>query len=116
MKLSRPLDFMVIADHSDGMGFFPRLMAGDPYVMDKEIGRKWKRMIDDGQGVDAALEIIGLFSQGKFPWPTNDAGMAKPVWQECIETAERYNEPGRFTAMIGYEWTSLVRGTTCTAS
>src|SRR5262249_30171869 len=24
-KLSRPLDFMVVADHSDGFGFFPQL-------------------------------------------------------------------------------------------
>src|ERR1700704_5751589 len=28
-KLSRPLDFMVVADHSDGMGFFPQLIGGD---------------------------------------------------------------------------------------
>ena len=26
-KLSRPLDFLVITDHSDGMGFFPDMMA-----------------------------------------------------------------------------------------
>src|SRR5512147_2859462 len=28
VKLSRPLDFLVVADHSDGMGFFPQLMGG----------------------------------------------------------------------------------------
>ena len=30
VKLSRPLDFIVVADHSDNMGFFPKLFAGDP--------------------------------------------------------------------------------------
>ena len=30
VKLARPLDFLVVADHSDNMGFFPRLYGGDP--------------------------------------------------------------------------------------
>jgi len=111
-RLSRPLDFVVIADHSDGMGFFDMFADGDPVVMDKDEGRRWNKMIAEGgqQGVDAALEIITLFSQGKFPWETNDPKLMKPIWRQTIEAAEKYNEPGRFTAFIGYEWTSLVKG------
>ena len=33
VKLSRPLDFLVVADHSDGFGFFPLLMSGTPRIM-----------------------------------------------------------------------------------
>ena len=33
VKLSRPLDFLVVADHSDNMGFFPRLFAGEPELL-----------------------------------------------------------------------------------
>ncbi|HYN05730.1 MAG TPA: DUF3604 domain-containing protein, partial [Vicinamibacteria bacterium] len=33
VKLSRPLDFLVVADHSDNMGFFPDLFAGKPEVL-----------------------------------------------------------------------------------
>ena len=33
VKLSRPLDFLVVADHSDNMGFFPRLYAGDTKML-----------------------------------------------------------------------------------
>ncbi len=111
-KLGRPLDFVVMADHSDGMGFFNMWAEGDPLLMDKEIGRKWHKAINEGgqASVDAALEIITLFSQGKFPWKTNDPKFMKPVWQEVIAAAEKYNEPGKFTAFIGYEWTSLVKG------
>src|SRR3977135_3821880 len=32
-KLSRPLDFLVGTDHSDGMGFFPQLIGGDPGLL-----------------------------------------------------------------------------------
>jgi len=111
-KLGEPLDFVVIADHSDGMGFFDMFANGDPAVMDKDEGRRWNAAINQGgqASVDAALEIITLFSQDKFPWATNDSEKMKPIWQKVIEAAEKYNEPGRFTAFIGYEWTSLVRG------
>src|SRR5512143_3146831 len=66
-KLSRPLDFLVVADHSDGMGFFPLLMSGDPTVLSSELGKRWYDMIKGGKGADAALEIITNFSAGKMP-------------------------------------------------
>src|SRR4051794_1070465 len=66
-KLSRPLDFLVVADHSDNMGFFTDLFAGKPELLADTTGRKWYDMIQAGQGGAAAMEIIGTFSQGKFP-------------------------------------------------
>src|SRR5829696_6459173 len=66
-KLSRPLDFLVVADHSDNMGFFPDLLAAKPNIMADPTGRKWHDMIVGGQGAAAAIEIIVAFSQNKFP-------------------------------------------------
>jgi hypothetical protein len=66
-RLSRPLDFLVVADHSDNMGFFPDLFAGKPEVMADPTGRKWHDLIVGGQGAQAAAEIISAFSQGTFP-------------------------------------------------
>ena len=40
VKLSRPLDFLVVADHSDNMGFFPKLYAGDPEFLADPTGRR----------------------------------------------------------------------------
>jgi hypothetical protein len=109
-KLSRPMDFTVIADHSDGMGFFTMIAGGDPRMMAAEDGRRWNKMINSGNGVTAALELIGKFSQGDMAWRTNDPELMKPVWNEVVEAAERHNDPGNFTAFIGYEWTSLLKG------
>src|SRR6202050_4519665 len=66
-KLSRPLDFLVVSDHSDNMGFITDLFAGRPELLADPQGRKWYDMIQSGKGGQAALEIIGAFAQGKFP-------------------------------------------------
>ncbi|MEM8678598.1 MAG: DUF3604 domain-containing protein, partial [Planctomycetota bacterium] len=111
-RLSRPRDFVVIADHSDGMGIFDLLRQGDPRVVIDDQTRRWHEAINEGgeAAVEAALELISSFSQGQAPFPTNDPELSRPVWDECVKMAERYNDPGKFTAFIGYEWTSLVKG------
>ena len=113
VRLSRPLDFLVVADHSDNMGFFPDLFAGKENIVSDPQGKDWYDRIQAGEGVDVALELIGLFSQGKFPEHlayTPDSAPYKAAWQLMIDAAEKYNDPGNFTAFIGYEWTSLVQG------
>ncbi len=112
-RLSRPLDWLVVADHSDNMGFFPDLNAGAAHLLSDETGRDWYERIHRGEGASVALELIGLFSQGNFPEAMiyrPDSAPYKSAWAKTVAAAERYNEPGRFTAFIGYEWTSLVTG------
>lgn len=113
VKLSRPLDFLVVADHSDNMGFFPDLFAGKPNLLADPTGRQWYDMIQSGKGADAAIAIIVAFSHGTFPkdlmyFPGTPAYHS--AWQETIAAAEGFNDPGRFTAFIGYEWTSNTGG------
>ena len=113
VKLSRPLDFLVVADHSDNMGFFPDLFAGKPELLASPTGRKWYDLIQSGRGAEAAIDVIVQFSQGTFPKELMYAPGTrayKGAWQETIAAAEKYNEPGRFTAFIGYEWTSNTGG------
>jgi len=115
VKLSRPLDFLVVADHSDNMGFFPRLFAGDPDMLADPTGKRWYAMIQEGgqTAVQVAVEVIVAFSQNTFPralasLPGDPAYRA--AWEEAIDAAEKYNDPGEFTAFIGYEWTSNTSG------
>ncbi|MFM0472024.1 DUF3604 domain-containing protein [Paraburkholderia strydomiana] len=112
-KLSRPLDFLVVTDHSDNMGFFPDLLAGKPEMLADPTGRRWFDMVQEGKGGDAAMEIIVAFSQGKFPPALLYSPGSTPyrsAWRETIKAAEEANDPGRFTAFIGYEWTSNTGG------
>ena len=113
VKLSRPLDFLVVADHSDNMGFFPDLFRGESKILANPTGRKWYDMIQAGKGAEAAIAIVVAFSQGTFPreimyFPGSPG--YRSAWRETIEAAEAYNDPGRFTAFIGFEWTSNTGG------
>ncbi|MBY5570170.1 DUF3604 domain-containing protein [Rhizobium leguminosarum] len=112
-KLSRPLDFLVVADHSDNMGMFPDLFAGKPDVIADPQARTWYDMIKSGQGATAALEIIFSFGKGTLPKSMIYGPETRPyknAWQDTIKAAEEYNAPGQFTAFIGYEWTSNTGG------
>ncbi|MCP5123502.1 MAG: DUF3604 domain-containing protein [Pseudomonadales bacterium] len=113
VRLSRPLDFLVVADHSDNMGFFPDLIAGAPFILADPTGKDWYDRIKAGKGVGVAIELIGLFAQDKFPPALvykPDSAPYKAAWDQTVAAAERYNQPGVFTAFIGYEWTSLIHG------
>jgi hypothetical protein len=114
-RLSRPLDFIVVADHSDNMGFFPKLLSGDPTFLAYETGKRWYEMIQKGgqDAVGVATEVIDKFSKGTFPpalasLPGTET--YRSAWEKDIRAAEKYNEPGRFSAFIGYEWTSNTGG------
>lgn len=117
VKLSRPLDWLVIADHSDGMGLINDLASAAPAVTRFEQGERWSKGLRAGgqTAVDTALDLIATFSQGKID-PDLMAAYSPgskiyaSVWDKVVKAAEASNDPGTFTALIGFEWTSLVRG------
>ncbi len=113
VKLSRPLDFLVVTDHSDNMGFFADLAAGKPEVLADPLGRKWYDLMQSGKGGEAAIDIVMKFSQGLFPKTLIYAPGTpayRSTWRETIKAADEADTPGRFTAFIGYEWTSNTGG------
>ena len=119
-KLSRPLDFLVVADHSDDMGFFPQLFAGKPEMLADPTGRRWYDLIQSGQGADAALEIIGSFSQGTFPKAIMLRCPARPP--TARPGRRRSRQPRRPTTRADSRPSSATSGprtpaaTTCTAT
>jgi hypothetical protein len=112
IKLSRPLDFLVVADHSDGMGAMKEIFKGNPNLMTDPTVRDWNKRMNAGgeEAFLATMDVINSFTQGKIPAVVLDREFQKTIWDEYIDLAEAFNEPGRFTAMIGYEWTSTENG------
>jgi hypothetical protein len=112
VKLGQPLDWVAITDHSDGMGAITELKAGNPEMMGDPTLKRWHDMMANGpvEGKKAVMELIAAQSQKKLPAAISDVTFAKTMWNKNVDVAEKYNEPGRFTTFIAYEWTSNVGG------
>jgi hypothetical protein len=107
-RLSRPLDFLVIADHAEMYGLMPQLLGGDPEVLSTEAGKKWYGELTSGDQARifaTAMEIVASLS-GDEP-PIKNEKAVRNAWQTYTALADKYNEPGRFTALIGFEWTAI---------
>jgi len=117
LKLSRPLDYLVITDHSDMMGIATDIQRGAPNILAVPKGKEWAEAFAEGgqAAAEAAFDLIGNFSQGTIPKVLLEqyspgSTIYNGVWEKIIKTADSYNEPGRFTALIGFEWTSIPKG------
>jgi len=112
VRLSRPYDWMVVADHSDALGLADGVIAGDPELMKDPVLRKWnKQMAQGGQeAMLAVMDMIGRQSNGTLPKAMTDPQATFDKWRELTSIVESYNDPNRFTAFIGYEWTSNAGG------
>lgn len=112
-RLSRPLDFLVVSDHAEAFGSMVAVVKGDPGLMGNPQIRRWHDMIKEGgdTAMKAAWELIGCLSDPtKMPAEFKEPAFIRSVWEPYIKTAESFNEPGRFTAFIGYEWTGQLTG------
>jgi len=112
VRLSRPLDWLVIADHSEFMGVAVALTEGDPRLMVDAKSRRWNEMMngDNASATQAAVEMITDMGRGQIPDVYFDRDLAKSIWQSHLEITERYNDPGEFTAFMGYEWSAMPSG------
>ena len=117
VRLARPLDWLVVTDHSDMMGIATDIQNGAPNVMAVPKGREWAEGFQKGGEAagKAAFDLITNFAQMTIPEQlVKDYSPGSPVynkvWDKITRTADEYNEPGHFTALIGYEWTSVPKG------
>lgn len=108
-QLGRPLDFLVIADHAEGLGVSPMLNAGDSVVLKDPLGAQLYEYIKNGDA-GAAYDGWRKATREKNNTLIINQEMMNSAWHKLTESAEKYNNPGKFTAMIGYEWTSIPSG------
>lgn len=109
-KLSRPLDFLVVSDHAEYLGLADLLNNADPDLLATKVGKSWyDRMMKGGrEGSQVALEVF--LSIGKREELYKSDQIKRSVWEYVTGIATKYNEPGKFTAFNGFEWTSSPGG------
>ena len=106
-KLSRPLDWLVVSDHAEMYGLMPQLLKGDPEILATEKGKRWYDMLMKGDPditFTAAMEIVASLQQKEPPFKSTKA--IKDAWRTYTALADTYNEPGVFSAIIGWEYTT----------
>ncbi|MEE8400132.1 MAG: DUF3604 domain-containing protein [Desulfobacterales bacterium] len=110
VRLRRPLDFLVIADHAGALGLAASIQNSDPALMETEAG---KRLLDKFRAYQASpgdptasWEFqTAMGTEG----PKLGLGYKQSIWRTVTANAEAYNAPGIFTAFIGFEWSSSGR-------
>ena len=114
VQLSRPLDFLVVADHAESFGAMSAVLAGDPELMGDSVLKRWHDLMNQGPegGLKVYTELNVEYGSKNLPLPgpLNDPKMLHTLWERNTAMAEKYNDPGHFTALIGYEWTSNTGG------
>lgn len=107
-RLSRPLDFLLIADHAEYLGVSAMLDSQADQLANSEIGRRWLALKKQDNLVEIMLDSHKA-SMGVRNTP-HDIDVSRRVWNKVAQAADRHNEPGKFTAFIGYEWSALPQG------
>ena len=106
-RLNRPLDFVVVADHACNLGLATLIEESNPELLKSEWGRRVHDLVKSGKNYDAFIAWVRKASLYEDPFKNPKA--MRTIWHRMIEFADKYNEPGRFTALIGYEWTSIAK-------
>lgn len=103
-QLVRPLDFLVVADHAENLGLAPMIAESNPDLLRIPWGRKIHDLVQDGDPF-AAFVMWGESMGANVDQIDND-DLTRTIWKRIVDSAERHNQPGLFTALHGFEWTS----------
>lgn len=111
IQIHTPLDFLVVSDHGEFMGVVPMILQDDPLVANTPTGKRYKKMAEEGQEIKIFQELIAQVNKVVPPNPDlNNEKINSTVWGRIMDAADRHNEPGKFTAFMGWEWSSTPNG------
>jgi hypothetical protein len=102
VRLNRPLDFIVVADHAENLGLADFIRRSDPILLANKTGKRWHDLVKAGNGYEAFIEWLRADNKDMI----NEPRMMETVWSEVVKNADKYYQPGVFTTFHGFEWTS----------
>ena len=111
-RLSQPLDFLVISDHAENLGLAPEIVASNPDLLSNEWGKMEYDLIKLGtlDGITKAFDNWQIVMNDRKD-PLADLGcLTVTMWDHILDSADKFNQPGQFTALIGFEWTTQTNG------
>ncbi|HIG41808.1 MAG: DUF3604 domain-containing protein [bacterium] len=109
-QLSRPLDFLLVADHAEFIGVFPKLIANDRSFVETELGKRWRKLLDENGNLGPIVREWASLIQNPDYKQELSPEFRINVFRDAANSADKHNDPGVFTAFIGYEWTAMVEG------
>jgi hypothetical protein len=110
IKLIRPLDFIVVADHAEYFGMADMMTNGDPVIQEDEVTARWYKMRQGTQEESMKAFYEGVESVSTAKNLVENPAMQRTAWDKTLDIAEQYNDPGKFSTMIGWEWSALPNG------
>jgi hypothetical protein len=104
-KIIRPLDFLMVADHAENLGLAPMIEESNPQLLASEWGKK----IHDLSKAGKAAEAFGMWGETQASGidALPDPELVGSMWGRMMDFSRQHNDPGTFTAILGYEWTSM---------
>ena len=115
-RLSRPLDFLAVADHAEGFGLMEAVEAGaEALVVDPQVAA-WSATMQEGRAgrVEAGSAIVDTYTYGTTPGVLADPALVTPLiadsWQDHVQRMDAAYAPGAFTTLHGYEFTPTPDG------
>ena len=81
VQLSRPLDWLAVTDHSDGLGAMNEIIRGNPTLMADKTVRDWHNRVNEGgeTALFATMDVIEAFTQGNLPKVLLDKEFAQTI-------------------------------------
>jgi len=111
MKRRTPYDFVAITDHSEYYGVLKELIDPKSDLSKSDFAKSIQKARTDPASAKAAVgKLIGTIVTNT-PLPEYVTPELRiDYWKKFLETADKHNEPGKFTALYAYEWTSIPNG------
>jgi hypothetical protein len=106
IQAKQPLDFMAVTDHAEYLGLLPTLMEPEGNLAHTDVAKELlsgdlQRFLAATIGVLHTLNSVVLHPELDVP------EISRPIWVSYVELADQFYEPGKFTTLVAYEWTSI---------